>query len=365
MTGAAAALIGTGVVRHRRLRPVDNAFAYRTYFLMLPMRRLRDARLRRAGAQPLRPAGLPRPRPWRRPRRRAGLAGRAAARAKASPMPTARSGCRPTRACWATSSSRSASGTATAPTARWRAIVVEVNNTFGERHCYLLAGEQLAYGTRPAGAQGVPCLALLPRRRAATASASCAAPGRRRAQRGAHRPRRRRRPAAADQPVAAAWQPLTPRQRRAALLRHAADDASASSPASTGRRCASGPSACPSCASRRRPSASSRAEPLSSREPAPMSRSTTAPSLALPESAPAAARAAFGLLRQLRTARSTCNCPTARRCASAAAPSASRARAMRLRNWNVCGAALRSRATSASPRASSTATGARPTWWRC
>ena len=26
------------------------------------------------------------------------------------------------------------------------AIVVEVNNTFGERHCYLLAGEQLAYG---------------------------------------------------------------------------------------------------------------------------------------------------------------------------------------------------------------------------
>jgi DUF1365 family protein len=26
------------------------------------------------------------------------------------------------------------------------AIVAEVNNTFGERHCYLLAGEQLAYG---------------------------------------------------------------------------------------------------------------------------------------------------------------------------------------------------------------------------
>jgi hypothetical protein len=63
---------------------------------------------------------LPRPRPWRRPRRRAGLARRTAGSAKAWPTPTARSGCTPTRACWAMSSSRSASGTATGPTARWR-----------------------------------------------------------------------------------------------------------------------------------------------------------------------------------------------------------------------------------------------------
>jgi len=36
-------LLGIGVVRHRRLRPVEHAFAYPTYFLMLPMRALRAA----------------------------------------------------------------------------------------------------------------------------------------------------------------------------------------------------------------------------------------------------------------------------------------------------------------------------------
>jgi uncharacterized protein len=35
-----AALIGFGQVRHTRLRPARNAFAYPTYFLMLPMRSL-------------------------------------------------------------------------------------------------------------------------------------------------------------------------------------------------------------------------------------------------------------------------------------------------------------------------------------
>ena len=34
-------MIGTGEVRHNRVRPVRNRFAYATYFLMLPMRRLR------------------------------------------------------------------------------------------------------------------------------------------------------------------------------------------------------------------------------------------------------------------------------------------------------------------------------------
>ena len=40
--GAASPLIGTGQVRHTRLRPARNSFAYPTYFLMLPMRSLRD-----------------------------------------------------------------------------------------------------------------------------------------------------------------------------------------------------------------------------------------------------------------------------------------------------------------------------------
>ena len=37
----AQALLATGTVRHRRLRPAANAFAYPTYFVMLPMRSLR------------------------------------------------------------------------------------------------------------------------------------------------------------------------------------------------------------------------------------------------------------------------------------------------------------------------------------
>ena len=35
------ALIGTGLVRHQRLRPVRHGFNYPTYFLMLPLRSLR------------------------------------------------------------------------------------------------------------------------------------------------------------------------------------------------------------------------------------------------------------------------------------------------------------------------------------
>jgi DUF1365 family protein len=38
---APRALIGFGEVRHARLRPTQHAFAYPTYFLMLPMRTLR------------------------------------------------------------------------------------------------------------------------------------------------------------------------------------------------------------------------------------------------------------------------------------------------------------------------------------
>ena len=38
-----APLIGFGQVRHTRLHPQRNAFAYGTYFLMLPMRALAKA----------------------------------------------------------------------------------------------------------------------------------------------------------------------------------------------------------------------------------------------------------------------------------------------------------------------------------
>ena len=45
-------LIGTGEERHRRLRPSVHAFAYRTYFLLLPMRSLRAQAAQPAQAAP-------------------------------------------------------------------------------------------------------------------------------------------------------------------------------------------------------------------------------------------------------------------------------------------------------------------------
>ena len=39
----AQALIGFGEVRHTRLKPVRHAFAYPTYFLMLPLRAMQQA----------------------------------------------------------------------------------------------------------------------------------------------------------------------------------------------------------------------------------------------------------------------------------------------------------------------------------
>ena len=85
----ATPLIGFGQVRHTRLRPRRHAFAYATFFLMLPLRSLRSG----SDVLPLNrgytfnPASF-----WY---------------------------------CHAADNSL-------------RAIVVEVNNTFGERHCYLL-----------------------------------------------------------------------------------------------------------------------------------------------------------------------------------------------------------------------------------
>ena len=60
---------------------------------------------------------------------------------------------------------------------RLRAVVAEVNNTFGERHCYLLDAPVWAR-RRAAGAQGVPRLALLRASKAATAFRFLFAPSR-------------------------------------------------------------------------------------------------------------------------------------------------------------------------------------------
>ncbi len=138
-------LIGTGQVRHTRLRPVRNSFAYRTYFLMLPMRRLR--------AEPS-PALC---------RNRFGLIsfhdrdhgdGREDSLAWLEELLAAEHITDADGEVWLHSYPR-VLGHVFKPVSFWychrrdeslAAIVVEVNNTFGERHCYLLSGAGLAYG---------------------------------------------------------------------------------------------------------------------------------------------------------------------------------------------------------------------------
>ena len=132
--------------------------------------------------------------------------------------------------------------------ARCAAVVAEVNNTFGERHCYLLAGPELAFGAEQR-ARKVFHVSPFCSTEGSTASASSARrwpAGGPRAHGRPHRPARQHRPAAADL-----------HQRRAAdarraqhaprLLRHALDDGRAwwrRRPMAC--RCACGSSACPS-----------------------------------------------------------------------------------------------------------------------
>ena len=138
-------LIGFGQVRHTRLRPALNRFAYPTYFLMLPMRRLRAAPH----------ADLA--------RNRFGLIsfydrdhgdGRADSLAWLDEL-LLRDGITDANGeVWLHCYPR-VLGHTFKPVSFWychraddtlAAVVVEVNNTFGERHCYLLHGPQLGYG---------------------------------------------------------------------------------------------------------------------------------------------------------------------------------------------------------------------------
>ncbi len=131
-------MIGTGQVRHARLRPTPNRFAYPTYFLLLPMRRLRAA-----------------PSPCLA-RNRFGLIafhdrdhgdGSADSLAWLESV-LARHGVEDAHGeVWLHCYPR-VLGFAFKPVSFWychrrdgslTAVVAEVNNTFGERHCYLLA----------------------------------------------------------------------------------------------------------------------------------------------------------------------------------------------------------------------------------
>ena len=139
------AQIGIGAVHHRRLRPRANAFTYRSYFLLLPLRALR-----REGNGALR-------------RNRFGLVsfhdcdhgdGRADALAWLDELLAAEGVPDAGGEVWLQTYPR-VLGHVFKPVSFWycerddgslAAVVAEVNNTFGERHCYLLAGPQLGWG---------------------------------------------------------------------------------------------------------------------------------------------------------------------------------------------------------------------------
>jgi DUF1365 family protein len=140
-----APLLGLGQVRHERVRPRQHRFAYPTYFLLLPMRRLR--------AEPS--AALP--------RNRFGLVsfhdrdhgdGRDDSLAWLEQVLAEHGIADADGEVWLHCFPR-VLGFAFKPVSFWychrrdaslAAVLVEVNNTFGERHVYLLAGDTLAFG---------------------------------------------------------------------------------------------------------------------------------------------------------------------------------------------------------------------------
>jgi len=131
-------LIGFGQVRHARLRPVRNAFAYPTYFLMLPLRAMHGGNTSSTLAH----------------NRGAALSffdkdhgdGRDNAVQWLDELLAGEGIADATGEAWLHCYPR-VLGYTFKPVSFWychradgtlRAIVVEVNNTFGERHCYLL-----------------------------------------------------------------------------------------------------------------------------------------------------------------------------------------------------------------------------------
>jgi uncharacterized protein len=142
---AAVPLLGIGEVRHTRVRPARNSFVYPTYFLMLPMRSMRSS-----------PSTL-------LPRNRFGLIafhdrdhgdGRADSLSWLDELLASEGIADAGGEVWLHCYPR-VLGHTFKPVSFWychradaslAAIVVEVNNTFGERHCYLLSGPTLAFG---------------------------------------------------------------------------------------------------------------------------------------------------------------------------------------------------------------------------
>ncbi|WP_280192006.1 DUF1365 domain-containing protein [Delftia sp. PS-11] len=142
----AAPLIGFGHVWHRRLRPAEHAFRYRGYFLMLPMRSLcrqPSAALRRNRFG------------WLSFHDRDHGDGGADALSWFEQLLHSEGIADADGEIWLHTFPR-VLGYVFKPVSFWyahradgslAAVVAEVNNTFGERHAYLLAGPDLGWGT--------------------------------------------------------------------------------------------------------------------------------------------------------------------------------------------------------------------------
>lgn len=146
MSTQAVAQIGFGQVRHTRLRPRMHAFAYDTYFLMLPMRRLHDSQAMGALAvnRPGSIAFYDSDHGDGRSPSQGGALGWMTELLQAESIDDADG------EIWLHTYPR-VWGYTFKPVSFWychradgslRAVVAEVNNTFGERHCYLLDAPQ-------------------------------------------------------------------------------------------------------------------------------------------------------------------------------------------------------------------------------
>jgi len=142
---AASPRIGFGAVWHRRLRPVEHEFRYPTYFLLLPLRSLRRQ-----------------PWPMLNRNRRGWLSfhdrdhgnGGDDALAWFEALLASEGITDADGEVWLQTFPR-VLGYAFKPVSFWHAhradgslaaVLAEVNNTFGERHAYLLTGPELAWG---------------------------------------------------------------------------------------------------------------------------------------------------------------------------------------------------------------------------
>ncbi|MBL8275069.1 MAG: DUF1365 domain-containing protein [Pelomonas sp.] len=146
------AQLGIGQVFHRRLRPREHAFAYPSYFLWLPMRALRQA-----PCPPLNRNG----RGWLSFHDADHGEGTGDALAWLEGLLAAEGIDDADGEVWLQTYPR-VLGHVFKPVSFWiceradrtlAAIVVEVNNTFGERHCYLLHGPDLDWGREQVAAK--------------------------------------------------------------------------------------------------------------------------------------------------------------------------------------------------------------------